>query len=208
MEMNSGDQLMKIFPSLTDEPSLGEVYRRFPNTLPPLLDYHDRLLRDPSPLTVAQRELIAAYVSGLNACVFCHGAHIQAAEAYGVDPGLFAALMSDVDSAPVDDPMKPLLRYVRKLTLTPSRIVPSDAAAVFAAGWDEQALFDAISVCALFNFMNRIVDGSGIKKDPLIEDPSEREARLERHRIADVGSSPYQSKSRYSRYLKLWGISP
>ena len=41
-----------------------------------------------------------------------------------------------------------------------------DAAQVFAAGWDEQALHDAISVCALFNFMNRLVEGMGIKTSP------------------------------------------
>lgn len=199
---------MKIFPSLPEEPSLADVFRRFPHTLPPLLDYHDRLLRDWSPLTVAQRELIAAYVSGLNDCTFCHGAHIQAAEAYGIDPDLFGALMIDVDTAPIDDSIKPILPYVRKLTLTPSRIVPSDADQVFDSGWDERALFDAISVCALFNFMNRIVDGSGIRKNPLLEDPMEREARLERHRALDARSSPNQSNSRYGRYLKQWGISP
>jgi len=37
-----------------------------------------------------------------------------------------------------------------------------DAQAVFAAGWDEQALYDAICVCALFNFMNRLVEGMGV----------------------------------------------
>ena len=97
---------------------------------------------------------------------------------------------------------------MRKLTLTPSRIGLADAAAVFSAGWDEQALFDAISVCALFNFMNRIVDGSGIGKDPLREEPAERKARLEWHRRVDAKSNAYQSNSRYSRYLKLWGIPP
>ena len=70
---------MKIFPSLPEEPQLSDVYRRFPHTLPPLLDYHDRLMCDPSPLTVGERELIASYVSGLNACTFCHGAHKVAA---------------------------------------------------------------------------------------------------------------------------------
>lgn len=152
---------MQIFPSLPDEPQLSDVYRRFPHTLPPLLDCHDRLLCDPSPLTVAERELIASYVSGLNACTFCHGAHRVAAEIYGIDEGVIDALMRDIDAAPVDQKLKPILRYVRKLTLSPNRIVPADAEAVFAAGWDEQALFDAISVCALFNFMNRIVEGCG-----------------------------------------------
>lgn len=39
----------------------------------------------------------------------------------------------------------------------------ADADAVFAASWEDQALHDAVSVCALFNFMNRLVEGHGIK---------------------------------------------
>ncbi len=54
--------------------------------------------------------------------------------------------------------MKPALAYVKKLALTPSRIASADAENVFAAGWDEQALYDAVSVCALFNFMNLLVE--------------------------------------------------
>jgi hypothetical protein len=71
----------------------------------------------------------------------------------------------------------------------------------------ERALFDAISVCALFNFMNRIVDGAGIRHDPMqLEGPSERLARLERFHTIDQCLDPHQSNSRYSRYMQLWGI--
>ena len=59
--------------------------------------------------------------------------------------------------------MKPILRYVRKLTLSPSRMTQADADAIFAAGWNEQALHDAVSTCALFNFMNRLLEGHGVK---------------------------------------------
>jgi alkylhydroperoxidase family enzyme len=58
-----------------------------------------------------------------------------------------------------------VLRYVGKLTATPAKLTQADADAVFAAGWDEQALYDAVLVCALFNFMNRMVDGLGVKAD-------------------------------------------
>jgi hypothetical protein len=56
-----------------------------------------------------------------------------------------------------------VLRYVKKLTLTPSRMTRADADAVFAAGWDERALGDAVAICALFNFYNRIVEGHGVR---------------------------------------------
>lgn len=153
---------MSYLPSLPSDAVLLDVFRAFPPTSRPLLDYHQVLLRGPSPFSEAERELIAAYVSGLNACHYCHGVHTAAAEAFGVPAGLLSDLVDDVETAAVDERMRPVLRYVRKLTLTPARMTPSDAEEVFAAGWDERALHDAVSVCALFNFMNRLVDGLGV----------------------------------------------
>lgn len=187
---------MSIFPSLPKDASLEHVLKRFPHTVPPLLEYHDRLLRDHSPLTVAERELVAAYVSGLNGCTFCFGAHSLIAEASGVDREIFEMLMTDLDSADIDPKLKPLLAYVRKLTLTPARIAEEDAGAVYDAGWDEQALFDAISVCALFNFMNRIVEGSGVKID-LLEAPSDVQAGFS-SKLGGSERDPHESRFRYS----------
>ena len=70
-------------------------------------------------LTAAERELMAAYVSGLNGCGYCHGVHAATAEAFGLPAGLLAAVLADLDSAPVDDRMKPVLRYLATLTRTP-----------------------------------------------------------------------------------------
>lgn len=156
---------MTYLPSLPRDAALLDVFRRFPDTAAPLLDYHQALLRGSSPLSVAERELIAAYVSGLNACQYCHGVHSATAQAFGVSDGVLSALLADVDTAPVVEHMKPMLQYAGKLTLSPNRVTPSDAEAVFAAGWDEQALHDAVSVCALFNFMNRLVEGLGLTAD-------------------------------------------
>jgi uncharacterized peroxidase-related enzyme len=171
---------MTFLPSLAADARLLDVFRAFPDPARPLLDYHQVLLRGPSPLSVAQRELVAAYVSGLNACGYCHGVHSATARAFGVDEAVLTALLEEVDTAPVQEAMKPLLRYVRTLTLTPSRMTPSDAQPVFDAGWDERALHDAVSVCALFNLMNRLVDGLGLAAD---DDYSQVSAR----RLADVG---------------------
>lgn len=153
---------MPYLPSLPEDSILLNVFKAFPETCAPVLDYHEILLRGPSPFSVAERELIAGYVSGLNACNYCYGVHAATAEIFGIEEGLMERLLDDVDAAPVDDRMKPVLRYVGKLTETPSRMTDSDAQAVFDAGWDETALYHAVSVCALFNFMNRLVEGLGI----------------------------------------------
>jgi uncharacterized peroxidase-related enzyme len=156
---------MPYLESLPADAVLLNVFQAYPRTSRPLLNYHELVMRGPSPFSVAERELIAAYVSGINACTYCHGVHTATAEAFGVPAGLLGAALADLDTAAVEHRMKPVLRYVAKLTRTPAQLTEADAAAVRAAGWDEQALHDAVLVCALFNFMNRMVDGLGISAD-------------------------------------------
>ncbi len=90
---------MGIFNSLPDAPEMIDVFRKFPDGLMPLCEYHDVILRGDSPLTVAERELIATYVSGINGCTFCFGAHRTMAEVHGIDSDLFDKLMDDPSQA-------------------------------------------------------------------------------------------------------------
>lgn len=156
---------MPYLRNLPPHASLVEVFKAYPAHFLPIIEYHQLLLRGPSPFTVAERELIAAFVSATNACNYCTGVHDATAHAFGIDAGLLARLRDDLDAAPVAARLKPVLRYVRKLTLTPARMTEEDAAAIFAAGWDDRALHDAVAVCALFNCMNRLVEGFGIAAD-------------------------------------------
>jgi len=93
-----------------------------------------------------------------------HGGHRAAAE-------LFASRGSDrwPDQRPRDRSHRQQASadspFVKKLTLTPTRMTQADAERWFAAGWDEAALHSAIAVCCLFNFMNRLVDAHGIEAD-------------------------------------------
>ncbi len=181
---------MPLFPSLPETPHLADVFKAFPGHIKPLLLYHDALLRGDSPLSVAEREMIAAYVSGLNACNFCFGAHKIMARAFGVEETVIDALIDDVDSAPVDDRLKPILKYVAKLKDLPPRLRDADAQAVYDAGWSECALFDAVQVAALFNFMNRIIEGTGVAFDYADNPPSDNEIEMRRTRTySEFGKS-------------------
>ncbi|MBN4075725.1 MAG: peroxidase [SAR86 cluster bacterium] len=153
---------MTVFSSLPADAHLMHIFKRFPKMVMPLLELHDAILRSDSGLSIGERELIAAYASLQNACTFCHGAHTSIASMYGIDEATLEQLNVDLESADIPEKLKPILAYVKKLTLTPAKIMQADADAVYAAGWSEEDLFDAISTCALFNFMNRIVDGSDI----------------------------------------------
>jgi alkylhydroperoxidase family enzyme len=63
---------------------------------------------------------------------------------------------------------KALLRFVDKVNHDSPRIGPADVAELHAEGWSDEAIYDAISVCALFNFYNRWIDASGVH--PMSED--------------------------------------
>jgi uncharacterized peroxidase-related enzyme len=148
--------------SLPEQPVMRDLYRTYPASCRPLGELTEAAMRGPSPFTQGQRELIAAYVSGLNACTYCHGTHVAVAAACGVAPDLFKALLADIETTPVDTRMKPILRYARKLTLSPARMTEADAAAVYDAGWGDDALYSTVLVTALFNLYNRMVDGVGL----------------------------------------------
>jgi len=153
---------MSHLTSLPDDTALLQIFEAYPDTARVLLPLHEQVMRAPSPFTPGERELIAAYVSGLNACTYCNSIHTVTAREFGVPEQVLAAVLDDLDTAPVDERMRPVLRYLGKLTRTPAAVREADARAVYDAGWDERALHDAVLVCALFNFMNRMVDGLGV----------------------------------------------
>lgn len=147
-----------------EEEAVGTVMRRYPDQAIPLTELTEIVMRSGAcAFTPAQRELIAAFASGVNACTFCYNTHRATAEAFGVDADLLERALADLETAPVDEAMKPVLLYVRKLTETPSRMVQADADAIFAAGWDEDCFHYTVMITALFNLYNRLMDGYGVR---------------------------------------------
>ncbi|NKB27238.1 MAG: peroxidase-related enzyme [Rhodobacteraceae bacterium] len=153
---------MPLLPSLPDAAHLSDLLVRYPDHVQTLMALTNQVMRDDGALDVATRELIAAYVSGLNACQFCHGSHRLYAEVFGIAPELIDAVLDDLQTAPIDPSLRPVLAYAAKLNTLPSRLVPADSQAILDAGWPEAAIFDVVEVVALFNFYNRLVEGAGV----------------------------------------------
>ena len=171
---------MGFLRALPENATMFDLFSAYLEPMAHLVDFEESLMRGPSPLTPGEREIIGAYTSGLNACSYCYRSHSFTAEELGVSAALLPALIEDVESAPIEDRLKPILHYVKKLTLTPTRLTDKDAAAVFDAGWDDDALFHAIAICAYFNFCNRITDGTGL-------DVSDATLRASAQQLAKVG---------------------
>lgn len=72
------------------------------------------------------------------------------------------AVLQDYPTAPISSALKALFALVDKVNRTSNQMGPHDLEEARAAGWSDEALYDAITVCALFNFYNRWIDASGV----------------------------------------------
>ena len=70
--------------------------------------------------------------------------------------------MRDMESSALDERHKALFRLVDKVNHDSPRMTAVDLDTARAAGWTDEALYFAITVCALFNFYNRWIDASGV----------------------------------------------
>ncbi len=71
-------------------------------------------------------------------------------------------MLADVETSGLDERHKALFRFIDRVNLESPSITAADLDAIRAAGWTDEALYFAITVCALFNFYNRWIDASGV----------------------------------------------
>src|ERR1700734_4073027 len=107
-------------------------------------------MRGPSAWSVADRELMAAFVSKVNESAFCVGAHTATAGRAYQDGAKVRAVLTDLESAPVGDGLRATLRMLGKLTRE-GKVGAEDMRDVLSAGVSPQQVQDALAVCAAFN---------------------------------------------------------
>jgi alkylhydroperoxidase family enzyme len=78
------------------------------------------------------------------------------------DEPLVQSVLADLETSALDDRHKALFRLVDKVNHHSPAITPADLELARAAGWTDEALYFAITVCALFNFYNRWIDATGV----------------------------------------------
>lgn len=156
---------MPFLPSFPEQATQKDLFERWPELTRPLLMLAQQLLHD-GPIAKVDAELIFTFVSGVNDCQYAWNIHRHTCEHLGLDARVFDTLLSDMEATDIDARMKVLLIYLRKLTESPSQMTQGDADAVLAAGWSEEQFHYAISICAFTNYLNRHLDGHGIRGNP------------------------------------------
>lgn len=163
-----------------------------PETGKPLYELAQVLLRGESPLSEADRELIATYVSHRNNCMFCMSSHAAAARSlYGNEEKVIVDdVLKDMQQANVSNKLKALLHIAGKVQILGKEVTPEDVETARKEGADDREIHDTVLIAATFSMFNRYVDGLASFTPT---DPKEYETMGER--MATVGYVPPASQT-------------
>ena len=131
-----------------------------PETGKPLYDLAQVLLRGESPLSQADRELIATYVSSRNDTMFCMMSHAAAARClYGDEKNIVDDVLKDMQHAHISDKLKALLNIAGKVQILGNEVTEEDIAEARKYGAIDREIHDTVLIAAAFCMYNRYVDG-------------------------------------------------
>jgi uncharacterized peroxidase-related enzyme len=131
-----------------------------PDTGQHLYDLAQVLLRDPSPLTPAERELIATHVSARNHCTFCMSSHAAAArELFDESREVVDCVIHGKESELLSPKMKALLNIAGKVQVSGKLVTDEDVAEARRNGAGDRDIHDTVLIAATFSLFNRYVDG-------------------------------------------------
>lgn len=97
------------------------------------------------------------------------------------DKKLVESVLNDVETAPLSDKDRSLYSFIKKMVADSTSIGQADVDRVRKAGWSDEALYDAITVCSLFQFYNNWIDATGVADMPA------KAYEMSGHRLATQG---------------------
>lgn len=151
---------MAHIPVRDGVPGIISLFEFDPEASRPLNALAQVVLRRPSTLTPAERELIATHVSTLNGCAFCAGSHAAAARhLLGDAAPVVEAVRTDPSTAPVSEKMRALLAIAARVQRGGRSVSDEEVAAARAEGATDQEIHDTVLIAAAFCMYNRYVDG-------------------------------------------------
>lgn len=131
-----------------------------PETGKSLYELAQVLLRNESPLSPAERELIATHVSARNKCMFCMSSHAAAArELFGDNRAIVDKVIELGENAPVSPKLRALLIIAGKVQVSGRDVTEADVAEARKQGAGDRDIHDTVLIAATFSLFNRYVDG-------------------------------------------------
>lgn len=125
----------------------------------PIRDLTQILLRGPSSLSEAEREMIATVVSAGNGCKFCTAAHTAATDILLGESQTSNLILTNLADAPISDKMKTLLEIAKAVQLSGKNVTGELIDKVKNQGATDLEIHDTVLIAALFCLYNKYVDG-------------------------------------------------
>ena len=113
-----------------------------------------------SPLSEAERELIATYVSSRNECRYCTNSHAAAARyLFKENRNVVDFVLEDYESASISTKLKALLNIAGKVQQSGKAVKEEDLLKARQSGANDRDIHDTVLIAATFSMFNRYVDG-------------------------------------------------
>jgi alkylhydroperoxidase family enzyme len=114
-------------------------------------------MRGTSSWSIGDRELMAAVVAQANESPFCVAAHSTTSGMWFDDPARATAVLADLDTAPIQEPLRATLRMLGKLAREHT-VDADDIREVLSAGVSAEQIEDALAVCLAFDITARLAN--------------------------------------------------
>lgn len=115
------------------------------------------------------------------------------------DRALIQSVLNDLDSAPIADKDRTLYAFIKKMVRDSTSIGQEDVDVARRAGWSDEALYDAITVCSLFQFYNNWIDATGVADMPALG------YEMSGHRLATQGYASEPPPERRAESIRSTG---
>ena len=141
-----------------------KVHGLNPESLRTHFEMYVAALHKPSPLSRAEREMVATEVSRLNGCEYClHHHNLGLKRLLPDERHETAANLRQGDLSGLSDRERAMVLYARKLTSQPQEMKEDDLKPLREHGLDDRAILDLAQCVGYFNYVNRIVTGLGVR---------------------------------------------
>lgn len=151
-------------------PGILKCFATHPPLLEEMIALASTLLFTESHLSRKVKEMIAAYISALNACPYCLDSHAASLRTQGGSDDLLQALSNaNLDAATLSSKERRMLDFVAKVTIESHRISPDDINLMKSAGWSQQEIAEAVHIAALFACFNRVANAFGLPSQRLLD---------------------------------------
>jgi len=126
--------------------------------------HYDPLMRGEGRLSRKEREMIALVVSRLNDCEYClasHSAYLRELSGDATLPDRLVANWRRVEE--LSERERALLEFAEAITRDSARLTPEAIEELRQVGLDDEAIYEAAEVAAMFNYTNRLLNALGVK---------------------------------------------